>query len=537
MKKRNFREILKLVQKLRVPFGDPFIFLIGMNSTRIISILICWLFLFSLLTTGCVQAIERVSRNSNLINTTIASPIITSRPTLTRTSQVEQSNPTDIPTMTLEPYINKGFHSATSIPLVFPGLTDSEDVNKKEVELSSDLLYLAGKELVRWDPRTQYGVVLANDVKSFSLSNSGMAIALKRTRNVSVNGVSLFDLDILNLKTKQINNLVRDFEAVDQITLSPDGTWLAFTQNSKYKKIQALHISGKTKIKEIGSCVALEPIECSDLKWSPDSKKLLWTDSRGIWISSPEDSNPLLINPGKIGITDPHGKTSEMDAWFNNPIWSPIDRFVLLEVSLSRSPVYWHIVLDSRNGRIHSLHDTYRTDSSNISISWLSNGSLAVAHASNPKEFLSAEIEIWNLVPTNPELFVLKSNNEITARSLIENLVLADFSVSAPVTLCLEWLHPLDSTTLLFRIRLLNSSIQPILARIDLQDGKISPIAEVVIDVKAAIWAEGGSGLLILSSEGELTFISPNNQEKVRIPVDGDVFPEGIAWLPPNVRD
>ena len=81
--------------------------------------------------------------------------------------------------------------AATPVATIAPNPAGKETTHKQSHPLSSDLLFLSGQSLIRWDHITHFGVALAEYIIEFSPNALRKQIALLRSRGVTANGAEL----------------------------------------------------------------------------------------------------------------------------------------------------------------------------------------------------------------------------------------------------------------------------------------------------------------------------------------------------------
>jgi len=434
--------------------------------------------------------------------------------------------------------------AATPIATIAPIPTGQAKNQKQTHFLSSDLLFLAGHSLIRWDHHTHFGVALAEYVSEFSPDGSGNRIALLRSRGVTANGAELYDLDLLDLQTMQIARLLQETSNIGNVALSPDGKWLAFSQPLQGREVLVFPVSNPAQITGVGSCLDHDQMGCSTLNWSPDSQNLLWSDHRGIWMADmanvdKTDGDADCVNPGVMPILDPEGKPSEIEAWLSSPLWSPAGRFVLLEVSPKQSNVRWQAVLDVSSRRIIQVIDSYETLATDASLSWLEDGRLAVARASSPNQNPALQgsaaptIQLWQVVPTHSSLLIPGNHYPIRTEAIFTE---EPSSTGLNPALCFEWLQPMEPGHLLVSARVLNADHQPVLFRLDLGNGFLTPIAETAIDTQQILWAPDHSGFLAIGTDQQMSYFSIEVDKWFNLSSFGEADPNSARWLPPVLR-
>lgn len=438
------------------------------------------------------------------------------------------------------PSLGKPSLAATPIPTYTLGLLNSTQAAKNRSSLTSDLLFLSAGRLIRWDPHTQYGVVLAENVVQFSISQSGKTIALLRRKGIAANGQELFDLELLDFETKQTQPLMRLRPDLADPVLSPDGHWLAYRTPQDGRKIYAAPTGDPEAAILLGECAAAggEPPaegDCSPPVWSPDSKSLLWTDPRGVWLAETAHSPAVNLSPGPVALSDPKGQPVQVEVGFSEPRWSPLGRFILVRVSPRQSEVSWHSALDTKTGRLVQVVDSFLLEESDSSLAWLPDGRFVVAHASQPLKRLPAQVQLWSVVPTSAELLLAGKIIQFDLTSVLAQLELNEAQNAADQKICLEWVQPSLPDHLGLGVRLLSTSQRPLLFEVHSQKGLLMPLAELPSNTLQIRWSPDGTGVLLISQEQKLTYLDLETLELIDL--NGALLrPGDAAWLPPVIR-
>jgi len=448
-------------------------------------------------------------------------------------SAAEKIIPTD------PPAVGKPSLAATPAPAFAPTLAHSTPAAKNRSRLTSDLLFISAGRLIRWDPHTRYGVALAEKVVQFSASRSGKTLALLRRKGIAANGQELFDLELLDFETKQTQPLLRLKPDLADLALSPDGNWLAYRTPLDGGKIYAAPAADPEAVSLLGECAAGdEPPaegECSPLVWSPDSKALLWTDPRGVWLAQNSSSPAENLSPGKVELSDPKGQPVQVEAGFSEPRWSPLGRFALVRVAPRQSAVSWHAVLDTKTGRLVQVIDSFLLQESDSSLAWLPDGRFVVAHASQPLQRLPAEAQLWSVVPTRAELLQAGQKFQFDLDTVLSQLELREAQNAADQTICLEWAQFSQPDYLGLGVRLLSPSPRLLLFELHSQKGLLTPLAELPQNTRQIRWSPDGTGVLLISQERRLTYLDLETLELIDL--NGELLrPDDAAWLPPVLR-
>jgi WD40 repeat protein len=284
----------------------------------------------------------------------------------------------------------------------------------------------------------------------------------------------------------------------------------------------------------LGECIQAVESECNSLTWSPDSRALLWNDSRGIWISKPPDKPSQPIYDNQVTIIDPAGQSSQLQAHFSGLQWSPLGRFALLDVFPKNSNVSWYAVLDTRTGRLQHLIDSYETSPEQTSVEWLKDGTLALAHAADSFSGKKPVIQIWNVVPTNPNLLVALQQYELFPD--LGPMVDIETSQRATQKLCLDWLYQQQEGYLQFGAILEGNFNRPALFGLKMSNGSITVLTQLDPDTKQVFWSPDGTGLLVIGINGQVLYNSVNGGEVYDLNQTLGADPHDFQWLPPTPR-
>ena len=308
---------------------------------------------------------------------------------------------------------------------------------------------------MRWNALTGETSTLAQNVIDFTASQDGQVIVLLRPQKITANGIQHFVLDALNLPDLQIITLVDNAATIQKFAISPNGSYVAFTQKgADGDQIFVSPVEPGSQPDLLGTCQPQPTGDCASLAWSPDSRDLMWSDASGLWqspvITEEISQKAQLVHPDRLQVIDPKGQSIEIQARFSDLQFAPSERFVLVKVAPLNSPVGWQAVFDRRSGLLAQAPDTFVSGDVETLVKWQANGDLLVGHPSEPNRSVAPFIHIWHVIPTNPELLV--SGEQY-------NLYSDDFpfstaqSKSIPAH-CVNWLAEAQPNHLLFAIRL-----------------------------------------------------------------------------------
>lgn len=395
--------------------------------------------------------------------------------------------------------------------------------------LSSELLYLAGGKLMRWDHLTGYASLLADRVEAFSVSANGREIILLRPHYITANGENLYDLDLLDFSTKQVHSLLEKIPRFHQITISPDGKWVVYIDQENGGLVHARRTDTPNHHVELGECQQQTEVHCQRLLWSPDSRYVVWSETRGIWTSAPSLANPQLLHAPRVDVLDPKGKTTSVDVVLEALSWSPLGRFVLVRAIPSPQGVRWYEILDTRLGRMTSIPGSSEFTTPSVDLYWMQDGSFLVADGSESQGSEPFTLQSWSIVPTNNQVLLPGKTYELRSN---------DFP-TIPITTSnqnvrLTWLSQQDSETLALGIWVA-ASTSPTLFQMSLYDGKLLKIVDLPIGSSQVLWAPDGSGALIIGQSSQVFWLSRSKELRDLNSILGNDA-STFFWMPPLSR-
>ncbi len=426
--------------------------------------------------------------------------------------------------------------TSTSIPSPTPDTSATAHALRPNTALTSDLLFLAADRLMRWDPRTAYGVTLAENVKRYSADRTGKKIALLRQKQIAANGSELFDLDLLRLETKQIEQLSAEIPSVEQISLSPDGSWVVFYPSSKDGSISAFNINNPENKMVLGRCIRMLSTDCLDLAWSPNSQDLVWIDSRGIWMSNISKQSAVKLNVGQVQITDPQGETAQVEVGFQKPQWSPAGRYVLVEVSPNESQVSWNAVLDTSTHRISQVMDTYADTLTTTSLTWLFDGTILTARGSNLTDNQQAALHHYQVIPTTADLLIQLQDIQLTPTDLFNPIKLEDLVIETTDRLVVNFLQASNSNRVLFGAKLIEKSDITTFFELDVSTMKLHPIIQINEEIQQVFLAPERSGMVIVTNQTGVFYADLVTNEVTNLSSSIDADMHAFLWLPAEPR-
>ncbi len=150
----------------------------------------------------------------------------------------------------------------------------------------------------------------------------------------------------LNPKNGETENLTKTSGAAERYpSISPDGKMLAyFSDESGEYQLHVRSADGSGTVKKIA--IERQPSFYRELTWSPDSKKIAFTDKRlALWYTDVERGTVVRVD------TSPY---SYQEEWY--PKWSPDSRWLVYSKHL-HNRVRTVFVYDATEGKLHQLTD------------------------------------------------------------------------------------------------------------------------------------------------------------------------------------
>ncbi len=447
-----------------------------------------------------------------------STPIIEKTPPkATQTPPTEDIPPQNTPT------------TAENVVLVTP---DPITTRTTQFEETSDLLFLSGGDLMRWDHVTNFFNVLVENVVDFSVNEGASHIAVLKSANVTHNGKELFHLAVLDLDTKHLHYLLEDTPRLYYISISPDGEWVAYKDEPDNGLIYGIHLDNSQYPHELSACNSADTAKCDQLGWSPVSSEVLWSDVDGVWMANFEDISVRQVYSNTIQVADPEGGEEEIDVTFNSFDWSPNGRFVLMDIVPSNYGVRWQGILDTGSGRIIQVPETYDFSNQDACATWTENGALLVGHSGGVLDPPLPYLDLWNVIPTSKDILLLEEKIDLNS-SIYPALPNQD---DLDIHYFPNWLKQSDENQFTFGLCQVGSDTSPILYQLDIDNGDVNEIIVIPYNSMDILWAPDRSGALILGK----------NKEVIYAPFDGSLMRDlrllfgedaaGFKWLPPTPR-
>lgn len=297
-------------------------------------------------------------------------------------------------------------------------------------QLASDLLFLDGGRLMHWaHERNQLEVAvgpeeLAQAVAERTSTHAGAGVPPGSVLGVEVSADSKrvavirrwheshYEIARFEPATGLVESLVQLDRQIFTFALSPNGEWVAYMvrEDSDHGQpegpIYAFPWNNPAAQVEIGRCAAQITVHttwgCGELKWSPDSRQLAWSDGVGVWLKGLQqgEARQLFVQSQADPSQEEGGGLARLQAW------SPTGRYILTRVG------YWEgsdkQVLDTETAQMVIIPDSSEYPMPNALSTWLADGRLFVIYplytGENKQEHM---VRLWRIDPANPELLVL----------------------------------------------------------------------------------------------------------------------------------
>jgi len=393
---------------------------------------------------------------------------------------------------------------------------------------TSDLLYLSGNALYRWDHITGYTGLLVNNVSEYFVSQDGKKIFLLRPHQMTANGISIYDLDMLDFIDKQLYSIKTDIQKWEHISLSPDGSWLAYHTIKKNQAFSILNLQQSDQIIAFDACNPTEEEYCSQAIWAPNSKELIWSDSEGVWyLNISSGQTHKLIQSDIISMTDPKGNENQIKVRFEDLNWSPQGRYALTRIVANDSEIGWYAILDTASHRLVRVPDTYHSDRETTSVRWSQTGNLLVAQTL-PDENTPIKIKHWFLLATHDTLLVSHVDISFSDGHL-------DSSTNTRTNI--EWLSLPDQPYYFLSYSQINSIHSAVIYMLDLEENIAIPLFDLGQNNHQILWAPDNSGFLIYGAREQIQFFQIMDGNILNINLTLGMQAKDFHWLPPAPRN
>jgi hypothetical protein len=486
------------------------------------------------------QAVAYPILDNGFIGYPIGTPGATVRPFPTQTAQpamIKQTDPpTATPTASPEDLRTSTPQRATPLPRTVPAVltVDPQALPKT----AHDLIFIDGKQgekrqLKRWNARSGKVEVLVSypdtDINRFSIQPGGKTVAFER-------GWSDDDgaLDLLDLRTLKVAELISHLQTPRQLAFSPDGQWILFSARRIgppsdlliQKSLFLLPVDQPARVVQVGKCNCTSE---ADFAWSPDSQKIAWIDQ----FIFQETLRTARVD--RQGITELASKlldNPEKDEYRRMQLksWDPTGRYVLGWVVNRLDAGNHAFIFDPKTWTDVQVPGTLPTlDDERIDADWLADGRLFVISSFKGKVDLdnpsAIDGEIWRVVDSGRIEFAPE-----------KRIVISDTFGNVPVKLA-----ALANGNLAFLVSNADNANYGDRG-IYLFDPKTSQVRKInglppFPDnfYWEAAWAEDGSGVIawIGNDIGQPAFYIPGDGRAIYL-LNGVIaaYPRQIAWVP-----
>lgn len=402
--------------------------------------------------------------------------------------------PTDTPAPIIGITPSPTFHTPipTSSPTPSPTVPVAILESDQQPLLPYDLLYLSNSRLMLWDREGKSQEALISQVSSYTLSSDGSQVALLRAKGITANGTEMYDLERMDLNTRQIQILIDDIRQINSLSLSPDLRWLAYVMPGDDQTVHIVANTNDPFRQTIAVCQSSHSTHCTDLRWSFESRELAWSDREGLWLYTLGQNTPQLILPDQASITDPRGNTTQVTVRYQSLSWSPFGRYILCEVVVPSSEVRWWGVADTTLKRLVLLPNSYTTQPPRISAIWTQDGGLFVTRPSHYLENQRAMIEFWSVVPTSSKLLLLNGTYTLAPIEIYTSRL----TISVP-DLSLENIYQANDYFFYLAAYTTGTPVLSALMRFDARFGFLEKTNDLIIDEQTILWAPDGTSALI----------------------------------------
>ncbi len=399
-------------------------------------------------------------------------------------------------------------------------------------EQSSDLLYISNERLMRWDHVTQFSSLLVENVTAFVVSPSTRQVALLRPCEISSNGAEVFDLDLLDLATKRVVNILEETPRLYEMSFTNLGEQLIFIQRTDGDRIFALNLTDAGEPRLIAACHKEGNLTCDTVIGSPDGRSIAWRDAQGVWMVDDRDPEPRLVQPNQVVVSDPKGQKTQNPVIFDQLAWSPDSRFILLKIIPSVSGVQWYGLLDTRKARLADIPKSGDFSDQSARLFWTNEGGLLLAHSNDTGVDQPPFIQTWRIVPTannilSPDKFLYLGADAAQISSLFP----------PGVSLYPDWLYQFDPISFGMGIINADGASPAHLYRLDMQKNILVEIVQIPADTQQVLWAPDGSGALVLAKSGLVYFVSMPVNNLLDLGATLGETARDFTWLAPVPRN
>ena len=497
------------------------------NTKRFAFVILLFLLIISLVS-GCDGSLVLLSPEL----ATFPPTKITPKPTTTLLPGIKSTSQVIVATSTQSPDLPPATSAAISTEILnTPTTPASRFSSKLNLTSTSDLLYISEGLLMRWDHMTGYTGSLVNRVIDYAASEDGNQVAMLRTRGITANGLALYDLAMLNFETKQVQTLIENTSRLDELSISPDGQWIAYINPNQGNRVFALTIASPELLYELGTCTPANNDSRNQMRWSPDNKAIMWSDRRGIWISQLEQPMARMVQSNHVKISDPQGESVVMDVQFHDLDWSPNGRYILAQTIPEGSQIRWYTIIDTKLDRLVKVPDSYEDETYGSPTIWLKDGSLLTSQVSTIDNTQELSLKRWFIVDTHDKILADSQTFRLSTNSL------APIEQNNEGTVyVIDWLSQMEDGSIFLNVSLPGVSLTSTILSLNLEEGVFEKLIELPTSPSAILAAPDGGGVLIQGADSQLFFISPigGGQQNLRPALGIDAY--NFNWLPPAPR-
>jgi hypothetical protein len=436
-------------------------------------------------------------------------------------------------------------------PVPSATLTATPTLTPQAVHWSSDLLFLSGDRLMRWDPVTYSVTTLVEQVMAYTVSANGKKAVVMQPLKITANSNELFNLSVIDLTTNQISLLVKRTSLLDGISISPDGRWVAYLfphiNPTETLTIYITASNGTTLPMAAGACEPETPLICQTTTWSQDSQSVLWSDQRGIWLVDVNSSNPIQVISNRVTVVDPKGQISEMVVYYHGIQWRPGGRYLLATVTPSSSNTHWQAIIDTRTTRISEIPDTFNSTDHAVSAQWLWDGSLVVSHTGSSDPANLPYLTVWQPSPTRANLLTVLQTIQVGMDNLptpanptpvfpFAPFASSFFTGNESTVYTPNWIVQFDAIYLYIVMTNPSANTHWYLLSYDLRQNIFLKIGQIQPDTSEVKWSPDRRGALVIQEQNHPYYVPLDGSPATDLqPVMGNQTHD-YYWLPPTPR-
>lgn len=438
---------------------------------------------------------------------------------------------TDTPTQIPRPTSTVISATPTLTPLITE-LTTPTLPTHRIPKYSSNLLYLSNDNLMRWDHVTNTVNLLTDNVYEYSVNSGGTVIAVLKKKNIVANGIQLYDLELLDLNSGQITPLKTSIPKIHNITISPDSKRIAYTPNFNGGRITSIKTGSPETVVELGFCHQLLDNPCDNISWSPDSKQLIWSDQRGVWINQLNGESPQLITQNQTSIVGPEGESTVIEVSFKDFSWSPSGRYVLATINPKTYLTKWSVIIDTRREIVIEIPGSFQLGNQSNNTTWLQDGSIIVGSGIETSEDgFPVIIQIFEIIPTQENLLQLSNTFQVSDDQLPDPI-----TQSGNLVYLVDWIYQYGNNQINFGVFIGNDNSPVTLLSLMIDKYFINFIRHTPTTTDEILWAPDESGELIVDSDGSVLFadMGDGNISILNQILGSDL--SNFYWLPPAPR-